>query len=127
MSVFTTTDYTRKDNARDRWVKITWVLGEITGDDDRPATAVAQLFVGHNKDRKVFHASVQRVNTRQDGAFAVEMYQPFSGTRVQLPSTPVARFSAKALDAAVDAALAEIVARADEPEMLAVVDPNSPA
>lgn len=126
MSVFTT-PYTRKDNADRRSVKITWTLGEITAEDGRPATAVAQLSVIHNKDRKQFIASVMRVDVRSEGAFNVEMFQVMTGTRVSLPSMPAARFSAKALDAAVDIALAEILRRADDEDLVAVADPTSPA
>lgn len=126
MSVFTT-PYTRKDNVRDRWVKITWTLGETTDYDGNPATATAQLSVIHHQNGKQFIASIARVDVSHEGDFAVEKYQPMTGTKVRLASTPVARFSAKALDAAVNSALAEVIRRADDEDLVAVADPTSQA
>lgn len=126
MSIFHT-DPIIQVNSNQRSAKLTWTLGEGADFDGDHATKVAQLSIWHDKDDKRFTASVQRVDVGQSGGFRVEKFAPFSGTRFQLSSTPCARFSAKAFDAAVSAALTELRTRADEPAIAAVANPESPA
>lgn len=109
---------------RDRSVKLTWELGPTTSFHGEPCTAVAQLFVFHDRDRKEFVANVQRIDISPIGS---EMFTIGKNTDARLARTPCARFSAKAFDAAVTAALAELRLRADEPEVQAVANPASPA
>jgi hypothetical protein len=122
VSIFNT-EPTRREG--DRSAKLTWKLGEITDYDGEEATALAQLFVTHDKDRRQFLAVVQRIDVTDGGR--VEKFQPFSGTRVRLGGVPCARYSAKGLDAAVQSALAELRSRVDEPEVQALANPSSPA
>jgi hypothetical protein len=121
MSIFDS-EPTRSD--RDRSAKLTWELGPTVSFHGEPCTAVAQLFVYHDRDRKRFVATVQRIDISPIGS---EMFTIGKNTAVNLASTPCARFSAKAFDAAVRAALSALRVRADEPEVQAVANPASPA
>lgn len=121
MSIFYS-EPVRRD--RDRSAKLTWDLGPTTSFHGEACTGVAQLFVYHDRDRKRFVATVQRIDISPIGG---EMFTIGKNTAVNLPSAPCARFSAKAFDAAVDAALAALRLRADEAEVQAVADPASPA
>lgn len=113
---------------RDRSVALTWDLGPTTSFHGTPATAAAQLLVGHDKHGKQFRAFVQRIDVDDSGPFRAEMHSPFSGTRVRLPGRQVARFSAKALEDAVAASLTALrILASEDASVLAVADPNSPA
>lgn len=85
------------------------------------------MTVTHFRDRREFVASLARVDLSRSGGFLVEKFAPFTGTRVQLTRIPVARFSVKAMSAAVEAALAEVRARAFDPDVAAVADASNPA
>jgi hypothetical protein len=121
MSIFIT-EPARRD--RDRSVKLTWDLGPSTNFHGEPCTASAQLFVYHDGDRKRFVAIAQRIDLSPAGG---TMFTIGKNTSVDLPSTPCARYSAKGLDAAASAALAELRSRIDEPAVQAVANPASPA
>lgn len=110
-------------NPSQRYAKLTWELGAGQDFDGEPCTAVTQLNVSHDRDRKRFLASAQRVDVNDRG----EKFAPFGGTRVRLQSQPVTRYSARAFRDAIEAALGELRSRADEPEVAAVADPSSPA
>lgn len=121
MSIFHS-EPARRD--RDRSTKLTWELGPTKNFHGEDCAAVAQLFVFHDRDRKQFVANVQRIDISPIGS---EMFTIGKNTEARLASTPCARFSAKAFDATVTAALAELRLRADEPEVQAVANPASPA
>lgn len=124
MSIFTT-EPTR--SARDRSVKLVWTLGETVDHNGQPCTSTAELNVIHDRDRKCYIASLQRTNVRDEGGFKVAMFEVFGGTKVRLSSHPTARYSAKGIDAAVDAALTELRSRLEDPMVRAAADPHSPA
>lgn len=126
MSTFET-EPTRKDNARDRSVTLTWELGETVDYDGKPCVAAAQLYVSHDGNRKAFIAMAQRTNLIQDGHIRIEQFTIGSGTRVRLPARPVARYSAKALEDAVTGSLTALRILANEGQLDALGDPNSPA
>ena len=99
-----------------RSVTYTWV-----GADTDASTFEVRLSVFHRKDRKVFGASVNKVEVEKtDGPFRVEKFLPFDAVR--LPSIPAgARFSEKALLAAGETALAQLRLLADTPAVKEVV------
>lgn len=68
----------------------------LVGEPGSPRIEV-QVFVGHNKTRKEFYATVNRVEVSEEGAFQIEKFNDLMNG-VRLPSRPVARYSAKALD-----------------------------
>jgi hypothetical protein len=121
MSIFITEPARRN---RDRSVQLTWDLGPSTNFHGEPCTAAAQLFVFHDGDRKRFVATAQRIDLSPTGG---EMFTIGKNTSVDLPNTPCARYSAKALETAVSTALAELRSRIDEPAVQAVANPGSPA
>lgn len=69
----------------------------LVGESGSPRVEV-QIRVGHNKTRKEFYATVNRVEVSEEGAFQIEKFNDLMNG-VRLPSRPVARYSAKALDA----------------------------
>lgn len=124
MSVFST-EPTRRNG--DRNIKLSWVLGDCTDEDNNPTVATAQLSITHNSSRKEYTATISRVNVSDWAGFRTESFMIVGGTRVRLTSYLCPRFSAKGFESAAAAALAEVRARADEPELAAVSNPASPA
>lgn len=124
MTIFET-EPARKDG--DRSVTLTWDLGPGTTRDDEPCTALAQLLVLHQGDRKRFLAVAQRTDLVDYHGRQIETFAIGSGTRVQFVPVPVARYSAKALEAAVVTALAELRSRIADDDVIALGDANSAA
>ena len=84
---------------------------------------VAELTTRHNKDNRVFMSSIRIVRQEppRDGSmFRVTTWIPFERTHNRrLPNIPVARYSAKALEAA-DAEALELLT--NEPDWLDCLD-----
>ena len=101
----TTTPHTFHNPGRSR--KTTYVID--APDADGKGRAV-YLSCSHDGDRKTFTARLQPCKTeaKEGSRFSSETFQIFSG--VHIGSAPVARFSAKALDAFTAATIATLAA-----------------
>jgi hypothetical protein len=95
-----TTPHSFHDRGPARSRKITYVV-----DQDGKSTWTVQVHVSHDKDRKRFDAVVRVVEQQQDGSFNIERMALMAGVRIA--AEPVARFSAKALDAFASSVVAE--------------------
>jgi len=76
--------------------KITYTVTEATAEVDGAAVIVS---VSHDKGRKAFCVSIQPVTVERSDTFAITKFMGFSG--VNVARVPVARFSAKAIEACV--------------------------
>lgn len=101
-----TTPFSPYADERGRSRKATFVVTEPT--EETPGSSVV-LSVSHDKHRKRFSAYLQPVKTEASrNGFSVETFMLFSGAAVA--TEPVARFSAKALEAFLQTALAKVEA-----------------
>lgn len=103
---------------RERSKKARW-RGQTTADGK---LFVVEMTVSHNKGRKAYSASVTRMLESRDRGYTVSEYQPFRDIAF-LPAVPVARHSAKALDAAFDESLSRLLALADTPQIREILVP----
>lgn len=93
----------------DRSIEVTWVLNEIS----EKVTEVVVLYVGHNKDRKRFFATLnQEKRGKRESGFSCRSFSVFGGANIA--SAPVARFSMKALTEFSRVALDRLAALAAE-------------
>lgn len=97
---------------------ITYYLEPKPAADGEKSTAV-QVSVSHDKSRKRFTAQAWRVTIEKSHGFTSTCYDLFAG--VTLATQPVARFSAKALEAFTEQVLASVPDYAEASEKFAAM------
>lgn len=104
---------TQTANAARRSMKTSYVIvgSEIPNAQGHITTAVLELTTIHSKERKAFYHSAVRTRNHTDGMFQVGSYDLFEVSPIERMSTPAARYSAKALEAAHAAYLEAIGSR----------------
>lgn len=92
-----------------------------TGKTNEDGTIVAQVYVGHSPNQKVFFASLKSVTLRDEAGYSVESFMVFSG--VSLAKERVTRYSAKALAAFAEKVRTEVLpgVLATNPEAAAIM------
>ncbi len=81
--------------------KVIYLISTETSEDGSTSSEAVELSIYHSKDRKQFTATAYRVTIEKDAGspFTCTKYDNIITSGVRLHSEPVARFSAKAIDA----------------------------
>ena len=103
---------------RGRTIELEWEIGERNRDGtDDIVTQFAVLSCSHDRERKVFYATLLVAEDEDRGGHTSRAYRPFDSLAVC--TKRVARFSAKRLEEFADQAREILLANADDPRVLA--------
>lgn len=96
---------------KDRSIKNRWTLKEIPD-----GTVEAVLIVSHDKDRRIYYATLYRQERVRESGFVVEKFEPMDHGIgfIRLMQQPCPRYSAKGLEQFNDQAVAMVRGAVDD-------------